>query len=67
MLDSTLSAWVTNDGQHLAIQDWKLAPGVPVRSLVLVVHGLGEYAGMPGSLPRDAHVAALRRWLDPRF
>ena len=47
MVDSTLETWVTNDGQHLAIQDWMLPPGVPVRGLVLVVHGLGEYAGQP--------------------
>ncbi len=45
MSDSTLSALVTHDGQHLAVQDWWLPPGAPARGVVLLVHGLGEYAG----------------------
>jgi alpha-beta hydrolase superfamily lysophospholipase len=45
MAESTLSTLVTNDGQHLAIQEWLLPPGVPVRGVVLLVHGLGEHAG----------------------
>ena len=39
------------------IQDWPLEPGVPLRGVVIVVHGLGEHAG------RYEHVAhQLNEW-----
>ena len=39
--ESTLSAFVTRDGTHLAVQDWPLEPGALPRGVVLMVHGLG--------------------------
>jgi len=42
---STLSTFTASDGDNLAIQDWPLEEGVPVRGVVLIVHGLGEHAG----------------------
>ena len=43
--DSTLTTYTASDGDNLAVQDWPLADDEPPRALVLVVHGLGEYAG----------------------
>ena len=43
--DSTLTTYTASDGDNLAVQDWPLADEEPPRALVLVVHGLGEYAG----------------------
>ena len=42
--DSTLSTYTASDGDNLAVQDWPLPEGVPLRGLVLIVHGLGEHA-----------------------
>ena len=41
---STLSTFTAGDGENLAVQDWPLAEEVPMRGVVLVVHGLGEHA-----------------------
>jgi len=45
MPESTLTTFVAVDGDNLAIQDWPLDSGVPLRGVVLLVHGLGEHAG----------------------
>jgi len=39
--ESTLSTFVAGDGDNIMIQDWPLEPGVPLRGVVIVVHGLG--------------------------
>lgn len=55
--ESTLSTFVAGDGDNIMIQDWPLEPGVPLRGVVIVVHGLGEHAG------RYEHVARqLNEW-----
>lgn len=45
MPESTLSPHVAPDGVTLAVQDWEAEPGVHLRGVVLIVHGLGEHAG----------------------
>ena len=42
---STLSTFTASDGDNLAVQDWSVPEDLPVRGVVLVVHGLGEHAG----------------------
>lgn len=55
--DSTLSTYTASDGENIAVQDWPLPEGAKPRGMVLIVHGLGEYAG------RYDHVAKrLNLW-----
>ena len=42
--ESTLSTFTAGDGENLAVQDWPLADDVPLRGVVVLVHGLGEHA-----------------------
>ena len=55
--DSTLSTFVAQDGDNIAIQDWPLEKGQKCRGVIVIVHGLGEHAG------RYDHVAQrLNEW-----
>lgn len=40
-----LSTFTALDGENLAVQDWPLDDGQRLRGVVVLVHGLGEYAG----------------------
>ncbi len=42
---STLSTFTASDGDNLAVQDWPLQDDIPLRGVVVLVHGLGEHAG----------------------
>jgi alpha-beta hydrolase superfamily lysophospholipase len=55
--ETTLSTFVASDGDNLAVQDWPLDPGQPLRGVIIAIHGLGEHAG------RYDHVARrLNHW-----
>lgn len=57
MTDSILSTFTASDGDNIALQEWPLPEGVPLRGAVVLVHGLGEHAG------RYDHVAKrLNSW-----
>lgn len=43
--ESTLSTFVASAGDNVVVQDWPIEAGIPLRGVVLVVHGLGEHAG----------------------
>lgn len=49
---TTLTTYVAEDGDNLAIQDWPLDPDTRLRGVVLLVHGLGEHAGRYEALAR---------------
>jgi alpha-beta hydrolase superfamily lysophospholipase len=54
---TTLSTFTAQDGENLAVQDWPLSDDVRLRGVIVLVHGLGEYAG------RYDHVAQrLNAW-----
>ena len=41
----SLASHIAIQGNPTAVRDWPLAPDVPVRGVVLLVHGLGEHIG----------------------
>lgn len=43
--ETTLSTFVASAGDNVVVQDWPLESGIPLRGVVIVVHGLGEHAG----------------------
>ena len=50
--DSTLSTYTASDGDNIAMQDWPLPDGLSLRGVVILVHGLGEYAGRHDKLAK---------------
>jgi alpha-beta hydrolase superfamily lysophospholipase len=55
--ESTLSTYTASDGDNIAMQDWPLPEGVALRGVVVLVHGLGEYAGR-----HDGLAKRLNQW-----
>lgn len=51
-VETTLSTFVASAGDNVVVQDWPVEPGIPLRGVVLVVHGLGEHAGRYDYLAR---------------
>ncbi|MBN9411625.1 MAG: lysophospholipase [Burkholderiales bacterium] len=47
---TTLSTFTALDGENLAVQDWPVGEGERLRGVVVLVHGLGEYAGRYNAL-----------------
>ncbi len=45
MSDSIISLLTGTGGENLAVRDWPLPSGVPLRGVVVLVHGLGEHSG----------------------
>lgn len=43
--DSTLSTFIASDGDNIVMQDWPLSEDLPLRGVIVLVHGLGEHAG----------------------
>jgi alpha-beta hydrolase superfamily lysophospholipase len=57
MADSTLTRIASTHGDALAMHDWPVAVGAPIRGVVLLLHSVGEHAA------RYGHVAdRLNRW-----
>lgn len=51
--ETTLSTFVASDGDNVVVQDWALDARIPLRGVVILVHGLGEHAGRYDFLARQ--------------